>query len=125
MILIWAKSPSDINYLSVWLSLFSAIPMESHYAMAQCNKDRWSTVYFALKSSLRMTLGRWRGMGSGMRHSFAVGTDPWGRQLGTRSSKDESHGSEEGMGWTRSRQGCRQGSRGTLLWELVETWESV
>lgn len=30
LILIWAKSPSNINYLSVWLSLFSAIPMESH-----------------------------------------------------------------------------------------------
>lgn len=40
--------------------------MESHHAMARCNKDRWSTAYFAHKSSLRvnsMTLSQWRGMG--------------------------------------------------------------
>lgn len=112
LILIWDKSPRNINYQSVWQSLFFAIPMESGYAMAWYNQGRWSTAYFALKSSLRVntrTLWQWRGTGFGnetLRSSRYRHVEPGSRNAKVRALKVRRGQAGQGA--------VRGGSKGTF-----------
>lgn len=80
----WAKSPSIINYLSACLSVFLVSPWTEGF---------WYEVLLF----------------TGSRN---VEPGSWGQEAA--EEKDESQETEEGMGWRRSRQGYRKGSRGTL-----------
>lgn len=78
------------------------------------------------KSNLRWTEGHFHsgeGWDFGWGAPFQQAKQP-GTRIRWRKWEDEPW-REEGRGWTRSRQGYREGSGGILLGALIEIWESV
>lgn len=130
LILIWDKSPKNINYLSVRQSLFFAIPMQSAYAMARYSKDRWSTAYFALKTGLRNNdTDSVEGWDLGMRVSFPAGA---GTQSQAAGDKEQLKKMQRWEPWKVRRGQAGQGAlRGSgealeeLFQELTDIWESL